>query len=170
MRLNATILGREALRLLHNEIRKPTPDEGPWPGSFKLNDPREGVFYANVGLEEGTLDAPLEGVSQHFVWPAMRRLAQKVKGIPLGDEFMELPKGFDDVANDCFGGIAMRTIINKTMPWNGERHVWRRMAEYYDIAEDRLKTGPCGICLHFTVHKPGAATYIPTVHFEEKPA
>lgn len=165
MKLNVRMIGREALMLLRNEIAKPTPQVGRAPASLEMVEPREGIFYQNVALEEDSLDLSLEVFSSKFVHPAMRLLAIRVRDIPLGDEFMEIPKNWE-AGNESFAGIAMRTIIADKWPWNGEPGVWRRVVEYYDISTDNMKSGPCGIGLTFTVHKPGAEVYIPVVSFQ----
>lgn len=168
MKLSATMICREAIMHLRNEIRHPTPQILPYPPMFTMKEPREGIFYANVALSDDSLDLSLEQFSRRLIWPSIRRLRDEVRKIDLGDEFMELPKGVADAANERFDGLAMRVVIDDKCPWKGEPGIWRRVVEYYDIATDAFKIGPCGICCSFTVHKPGAATYIPTVNFEEK--
>lgn len=161
MKLTASIICREAIILLRNEIRHPTQQILPYPPMFPMVEPRAGIFYANVALGENSLDLPLENFSLDLICPSMRRLYDKIREISLGGEFMELPKGVADAANERFDGLSMRVVIDDKCPWKGEPRIWRRVVEYYDIETDSFKTGPCGICCSFTVHKPGAATHIP---------
>lgn len=160
MKLSATMIGREALRLLRNEIMSPTLYDANNPPDFDMKEPRPGIYYATAALRRNSLDLSLEDFSERFIWPAMRRLAQKVSGVPLGEEYMELPRGLEDAANDHFDGIAMRTCISLKWPvLERKKGVWARIAEYYDIATDHMKTGLCSIVVVFTVHEPGMEKY-----------
>lgn len=124
-----------------------------------MKEPRPGIFYENVALSGDSLLLPLNVFSERFIRPAMRRLAIRTSGVALGVELMELPKGVDEAANDHFDGLAMRTLIDTKWPLRGQKGMWSRVTEYYDITTDKMKTGPCGIAVVFTVHEPGMEAY-----------
>lgn len=159
MPLTASIIGREAIRILLNERRSPTKQAIGPQSSFAMKEPRRGIFYENVALFGDSLSLCLDDFSERFIWPAMRRLALRTSGIALGAEYMELPKGVDDAANDHFDGLAIRTLIDLKWPLRGQKGLWSRKAKYYDIQTDSIETGPCGIAVVFTVHEPGLEAY-----------
>lgn len=157
MKLSARVLGREAIVLLRNEIARPTSQVGPAPVSFDMKEPRDGIFYENVAVSSDSLEMALEDFSGKYILPAMRRLANRVRNIPLGIEPMELPRGVDDAANDCFDGVGLRTIVDMTWPLRGQSGPWARVCRYYDIQTDAMETGPCGVAVLWTAHKAGMA-------------
>lgn len=122
------------------------------------------MFYENIAITDKCLEKSLEAFSQEYVHPAMRHLAKRLGTTPLGDEFMELPFGLDDVANERFD-FAMRCAISSTWPLRGQTGMWSRIMKYYDVETDQFETGPCGIGVAFTVHEPGmeSALRIPVV-------
>lgn len=162
--LSASIINREAIRILRNELIRPTRSDGriePYPLQVRG---RRGTYSEAIGaIGPNDRDLSLETFAGYFIAPAMRRLAKKVCGIPLGGELMELPKGGYEAAADAFDGLALRTVISETWPVKKDSGPWTRLAQYYDISTDRLKRGKCTIGIVFTVHEPGIGIKIPVL-------
>lgn len=158
-RLSASIICREAVRLLRNEISHPTKGAMMGIASFEWTSPREGLFYESVAIADYDLEKSLGDFSEQFIWPAMRKMAKQVGNKSIGAEFMELPKGVIDAVNERFDGVALRTVINN-VPVRAEFKGWSRTISYYDLEDDAIKSGPCGIMVLFTAHEPGKEKYL----------
>lgn len=155
MRISASLACREAVRILGLFRQGHIFQTKPLSAKFNLDSPCAGLFYSNVALGKRTLHGSLERLSEDYIAPAMADLNSRTSSEPLGHEYMEIPFGVTDAANERWDGIAMRCLINDVQPVRDSKSVWSRAAKYYDVSTDDWVLGQCGIILHFAVHKSG---------------
>lgn len=154
-RLTALAICREALMVLTRELVEPTLTEIKEPARFDMQNPRWGVHYANFAIPEEDLGLCLGDFSDRYISPCMILFRRRLVAVPISDKFTVRPMGVD-VANEAWNGVALRTIIDHRPI--GDRQDLAPIAkpmQYYDIADDQLKTGPCAVMVHFTVCEPG---------------
>lgn len=160
--LTASIICREALCCFTNELRCATDHKVPEPPHLDMTpSPRPGVHYTNIAVGDEELERELDYLAGRYIYPCMVLFARRLRNVNLSLEFMECPKQYQ-TANERFHNVAMRVVINDTMPIGRQIGLKAKRKEYYDIADDALKTGLCTNVILFTVCERGYTHYIPT--------
>jgi hypothetical protein len=155
-RLSARILCREGLVTLRG-LRSDKPSKAAWPvhaEPFKV--PIKGLYGVFIFIPPKELLGRLCDFTDAHLRPAMDAWVQDFHDVELGDQFLQLPAGMADAANERHDGIAMRCIIAGDYPI-GDRDVPSHWAKYYDVAQDKFEEGYCSTVVSFWVHTPDTA-------------
>lgn len=157
MKLSAQILGREALMILRNLRADPLSHKKHILESYDFDFGEQlatrypNQFYSTTYLPPDALNLSLEDVSEKYVIPAVERLHLITWNKVLTHDYMELPMGADDAANDRLSLVALRTVIAKRLVPSETTIRSEYVEKFYRIATDEVLPANVVTALRFDV-------------------
>lgn len=153
--LTAKALCRAALVAL-DRLRHTTQPEA-WPeNAYRWEGGIAGLYGMHLYIGDDDLYLDLDRFCETRLIPAVAAWVQDFPGVTLGPEYLILPLGFMDAANERGSGVAMRCLIEENRPVRDHK-VPSRVARYYDVSMDEFKEEPCSMCVSFWVHTSDTA-------------
>jgi hypothetical protein len=153
--ITASMICRQAL-LSFSQLRNGEcpPSDVPFPN---LGAPvfMPGQFGVAFGIPDEALIGTLDGLTHHYIEPAVTVLSRLAGDAELGFEHLVKPLGVWAVASEIYNGVCLRCVIvedfavDEVWPWS------KRIRKYYDVSADEYKTGPTTMAVRFDVHEPG---------------
>lgn len=155
--LTAQTLCREALVILGAAMGQ-KKRKAKWPAA---TEPFKGGIKGLHGVLIYINDHELSGPPGRFLGtrlvPAIEAWAQDFRDTQLGGEYLQLPLGCTDAANERWHGVAMRCVIMQDQPVGARDLPGRHWTKYYDVACDEFKEDYCSTAVSFWVHTPDTA-------------